>query len=66
MRIYIFLGGMWVLIILGGGLAVTILGPLDLGEEHGWLNAPLKGGVAILMVILWVVILVRMKRYLLR
>lgn len=61
MRIYAFLGGMWGLIIIGGGLAVTVLGPLDLGVYN--INAVVKGGVAILLVILWVFILVRLTRY---
>lgn len=61
MRIYAFLGGMWGLIIIGGGLAVTVLGPLDLGVYS--INAVVKGGVAILLVILWVFILVRLTRY---
>lgn len=61
MRIYAFLGGMWGLIIVGGGLAVTVLGPLDLGVYS--INAVVKGGVAILLVILWVFILVRLTRY---
>ncbi|MYB29747.1 MAG: hypothetical protein F4Y18_01745 [Cenarchaeum sp. SB0663_bin_5] len=61
MRIYAFLGGMWGLIIIGGGLAVTVLGPLDLGAYS--INAVVKGGVAILLVILWVFILVRLTRY---
>ena len=66
MRVYVFLGGMWALMILGGGLAVMVLGPLDLGPERAWLNSPLKAAAAILMVVLWVYILVRLHRYLLK
>ncbi|MXX21122.1 MAG: hypothetical protein F4Y82_06635 [Cenarchaeum sp. SB0665_bin_23] len=64
MKIYAFLGGMWGLIIIGGGLAVTVLGPLDLGT-YG-VNATVKGGVAILLVVLWVFILVKLTRYIFR
>ena len=62
-RLYAFVIVMWALIILGGGLAVTVLGPLDLGWGMG--DSLLKGGIAILMVVLWVVILVRIRRLIL-
>lgn len=61
--IYAFLIVMWVLIILGGGLAVLVLGPLDLGEPYQSWNSTLKGAVAIAMVVAWVILLVRLKRY---
>lgn len=65
MRVYAFLGGMWALMILGGGLAVAALGPLDLGPDNAWLNSPVKAIVAFLMVVLWVAVLVRVQRYIL-
>lgn len=64
MRVYVFLGGMWGLIIIGGGLAVTVLGPLDLGTNN--VNAVVKGAVAILLVVLWVFLLVRLAKYIFR
>ena len=66
MRIYAFLGGMWALMILGGGLAGMVLGPLDLGPENAGLNPIVKAIAAILMVVLWVGVLVRMMKYILR
>lgn len=65
MRVYAFLGGMWALMILGGGLAVLVLGPLDLGDDAYWLNASVKAAAALLMVALWVYILIRVQRYIL-
>lgn len=59
-RIYLFLGGMWALIILGGGLAVTVLGPLDFGAPLA--NTLLKAVAAIALVVLWVMILVRLMK----
>ena len=64
MKIYAFLAGMWGLIIIGGGLAVTVLGPLDFGSPH--INTVIKAAVAILLVILWVFILVRFTRHVFR
>jgi flagellar biogenesis protein FliO len=52
--------------ILGGGLAVMVLGPLDVGPENAWLNPIVKAVAAVLMVVLWVWVLVRMMRYILR
>lgn len=66
MRVYIFLAGMWVLLILGGGLAVMVLGPLDLGTGNSWLNSPFKALAACLMVLAWIILLVRFQRYVLR
>lgn len=65
MRVYAFLGGMWALMILGGGLAVLVLGPLDLGGDAYWINAPVKAVAALLMVAAWVYILTRVQRYML-
>ena len=66
MRVYALLGGMWALMILGGGLAVMVLGPLDLGPENAGLNSIIKAVAAVLMVALWVWLLVRMMKYILR
>lgn len=68
MRIYAFLTGMWALIILGGGMAVLVLGPLDFGSEyHRMVGASVaKAVAAVLMVALWVVVLVRLKGYVFR
>ena len=66
MRIYALLGGMWALIILGGGLAVMVLGPLDLGPENAGVSSIIKAVAAVLMVVLWIGVLVRMMKYILR
>lgn len=66
MRIYALLGGMWALMILGGGLAVMVLGPLDFGPGNAELNSIIKAVAAVLMVALWVWVLVRMMKYILR
>ena len=52
--------------ILGGGLAVMVLGPLDLGPQNAGLNSIIKAVAAVLLVALWVWVLVRMMKYILR
>lgn len=67
-RVYAFLAAMWGLIILGGGVAVMVLGPLDFGpdDQQMTLASAVKAVVAVLLVVLWVFILVRLKRYVFR
>lgn len=66
MIIYVFLVVMWTLIILGGGMAVLILGPLNLGEPYQSWNSTVKALVAIGMVVSWVILLVKLKGYIFR
>ncbi len=65
--IFGFLFGMWILIIMGGGIVVIILGPISLsgyGDFDYLLTSGLKAVVAIGLVVLWIIILSKM-RYLL-
>ena len=55
---------MWVLILLGGGIAVIILGPISIsgyGEFDNVLTSITKGGIAILLAVAWVIILSKVK-----
>ncbi len=64
-----FLFGMWILIILGGGIVVIILGPISLsgyGEFDYLLTSGLKAVVAIGLVVLWIIILSKMKNQIFR
>ena len=61
---FVFL--MWVLIIIGGGIAVTILGPISIsgyGEHDPLINSIIKGVIAIGLSIIWVLILVKLKNF---
>lgn len=67
--IYVFITVMWVLILAGGGLAVLVLGPIEIsgyGEYDGIISSGFKAVVAILLTILWVWILVRIKNWMFR
>lgn len=62
---YGFLFGMWVLILIGGGIVVTVLGPLSIsghGDLDTFLSSLLKGGISIVLAIIWIVVLSKMKR----
>ena len=64
--IYGFLACMWGLILLGGGIAVLLLGPITItgfGEFDAILSSGIKGGTAIILVILWVLVLYKIKNW---
>ena len=64
-----FLFLMWVLIIIGGAIAVVILGPISIsgfGEFDPLLNSIVKGIIAIGLSIAWILILTKMKNLIFR
>ena len=64
--LYGFLFCMWLLILIGGGIVVVILGPISItgyGSLDQILSSILKAIVAILLVVLWIVILTKMKKW---
>ena len=57
---------MWVLILAGGGILVTILGPFSIsgyGEFDMLLTSILKAIIAIVLVIVWVLVLSKLKNW---
>jgi len=55
---------MWGLIIVGGGIVVTILGPISIsgfGEFNWFIASVIKAVIAIVLVIIWVLILSKIK-----
>ena len=64
-----FLFLMWVLIIIGGAIAVVILGPISIsgfGEFDPLINSIVKGIIAIGLSIVWILILTKMKNLIFR
>ena len=67
MREYPFFGflfSMWILMLIGGGIAVVILGPISItgfGELNGIISSGIKGLVAIVLVVLWILTLSKLK-----
>jgi len=68
-QLFGFLFLMWVLIILGGAIAVIILGPISIsgyGDFDPLLNSILKGTIAIGLSIAWILILTKIKNLIFR
>ena len=59
-----FLFSMWLLMLIGVGIAVIILGPISItgfGELNGMISSGIKGLVAIVLVVLWIITLSKVK-----
>jgi len=68
-KLFGFLFLMWVLIIIGGAIAVVILGPISIsgfGEFDPLINSIVKGIIAIGLSIAWILILTKMKNWIFR
>lgn len=64
--LYGFLFGMWLLILVGGGILVTFLGPITIsgyGQLDWFLSSGIQAIVAIFLVVIWIVILSKMKNW---
>ena len=64
-----FLFAMWILILVGGGIMVIILGPFSI-QQFGDFNLILASGIkvviALILVVLWIVILAKLKNWIFR
>jgi len=61
-----FLFVMWALIIAGGGILVAILGPFSIsgyGDLDLLLTSILKAIIAIILVVIWVLVLSKLKNW---
>ena len=61
-----FLFGMWILIIIGGGIMVGLLGPFSIqqfGDFHWIITSGIKVTVALVLVVIWILILSKLKNY---
>lgn len=64
--LFIFIFAMWILILIGGEIAVVVLGPLSItgfGEFDQLLSSGVKAIIALAMVILWIYVLSKMKNW---
>lgn len=64
--IYAYILIMWGLIIAGGGLLISIIGPLRIegyGRYNELLDSGIKAAIAILLVVLWVFIMSKIKNW---
>lgn len=68
-KIYIFLVGMWLLILASGGIAVLVLGPISItgfGEYDQVITSLAKASIALGMIVAWIVILTKLKNWMFR
>ena len=64
--LYGFLFAMWILILLGGGIVVTVLGPISVtgfGELNWLIGSAIKAVIAIILVVIWILILSKLKNW---
>ena len=64
--VYLFVLAMWLLILLGGSLIVTVLGPFSFGGFVGIdpiLNSGIKVAIALSLVSVWILILSSIKNW---
>ncbi len=67
--IFVFIFAMWILIIIGGGIAVLILAPITIsgyGEFNLIFSSAIKAVISIGLVITWIFILSRVKNWVFR
>jgi len=60
---------MWVLILAGGGIVVTILGPISIsgfGDLDWFIASVIKAIIAIVLVVVWILILSKLKNMIFR
>jgi hypothetical protein len=57
---------MWGLIIVGGGIVVTLLGPISIsgfGEFNWFIASVIKAVIALVLVVIWILILSKVKNW---
>lgn len=67
--IYFFVFSMWLLILAGGWVVVTVLGPLELtgfGDANSLISSIVKAMAAIILTVLWVFLLSKLKNWIFR
>jgi len=63
--IYVFIGAMWVLMLVGGGVLVILVSQISVqgyGEQLDFfISSIIKAIIAIILVVIWVLVLIKMK-----
>jgi amino acid permease len=60
---------MWILLLVGGGIVVMLLGPLSIsgfGELDWFITSVIKAITAIILVVIWILILLKLKNWIFR
>ena len=64
--IFAFILVMWILIIIGGGIAVVVLAPISIsgyGDLNLIISSGIKAAVSFIMVVIWIFILSKIKNW---
>lgn len=64
--IYFYIFVMWILIIAGGGLLVSIIAPISIhgfGNLDHIIDSIVKAAVALILVVLWVLVMSKIKNW---
>ncbi len=67
--VFVFIFAMWILIIIGGGIAVLILAPITIsgyGEFDLIFSSTIKAVISIGLVVTWIFILSKVKNWIFR
>jgi len=65
-KIYSFIFTMWILILIGGGLMVTIIGPFSsgsIGDINPIIFSGIQVGIALVLIFVWVFTLTKIKNW---
>ena len=64
--IFAFIGIMWILMIIGGGIIVTLLGPISVtgyGDLNQIFSSGIQAVIAVILVIVWIIVLSKMTKW---
>lgn len=68
--IFSFIFVMWALILVGGGILVVFVAPIsvgilaiDFGDLNFLFTSVIKGGIAIILVTIWIIILLQLRNW---
>ncbi|KAG2480202.1 MAG: hypothetical protein NPMRth3_590005 [Nitrosopumilales archaeon] len=64
--IFVFMGIMWFLMIIGGGIAVMVLGPISItgyGDLNQIFSSGIQAVIAVILVIVWIKVLSKMTKW---
>ena len=68
-QIFLFIFVMWILIIVGGGLLISIIAPITIsgyGKLDSILDSGMKALIAMILVIAWIFTLSKIKNWIFR
>ena len=64
--IFIFIFAMWLLILVGGGIVVVLLGPIEIPgfeESDRIIKSGIQVVIAVILVIIWILALSKIKNW---